>query len=193
MNCSAMLLHVQFTYEVYGCVLTAQSMLQVVHTCRYNGIAKSGSASRQVPISMDAWVYLHKQVPCEQTCLDVQMLPLFLTLSDWKKDRIIHLPVESVLTLPDHGGLTRDRCPVSKQLCVYLVVGWGQSATPTLPYLLWNERNAHVGRALILFLFIKWAWLHSVTGNVQLWSGQSSTGCSSAQVSAEFTISSLIS
>lgn len=92
-----------------------------VHTRRYNSIAKSASASRQAPISMDAWVYLHKQAPCEQICLDVQILPLFPTLSNWRKDRIIHLPVESVLSLPSHGG---DRCQwESSCVCTCLLAG----------------------------------------------------------------------
>lgn len=111
-------------------------------------------------------------------CLDIQILCLFAVLSNWKKDRIIHLPVKSALSLPSHGGLTGDLCPVSKQLPVYLAAGRGQSSTPALPCLPWNEKNAHAGRALILFLLIEWAWLHSVTEDVQLWSGQSSTGYS---------------
>lgn len=45
-----------------------------------------------------------------------------------------------------------------------------------------------VGRALILLLFA-----YTVTGDIQLWSVQSTTGCSSAQVSAKFNVSRLIS
>lgn len=73
MDCSALLLHVQFTYEEYGCVLTAKSVFEDVHMCSHN-IIKSRSVSQQPPISVDAWVYLHTHAPCEQTCLDVQIL-----------------------------------------------------------------------------------------------------------------------
>lgn len=80
MNCSVLLLHVQFTYEEHGCVLTAESVLADVHMCSYN-IIKSRSASKQLPLSVDVWIYLYTHGPCEQTCLDVQILPLFPPLT----------------------------------------------------------------------------------------------------------------
>lgn len=80
MNCSVLLLHVQFMYEEYGCVLTAKSVLADVQICSYS-IIKSRSVPQQPSISMDAWVYLYTHAPCEQTCLDIQILALFPPLT----------------------------------------------------------------------------------------------------------------
>lgn len=55
-----------------------------LHMCSYNNIIKSGSASRQPPISVDAWVYLYTHAPCEPMCLDIQILPLFPPLTGKK-------------------------------------------------------------------------------------------------------------
>lgn len=49
----------------------------------------------------------------------------FISSTNWKKDRIIHLPVGSVLDLLKYGVLTEGRSTVSRQLCRYLAVGWG--------------------------------------------------------------------
>lgn len=119
MNCSVLLLHVQFTYEEYGCVLTAK-MLADVHMCSCN-IIKSRSASKQLPISMDAWVYLYTHALSEQTCLDITDTP-FISSTNWKKDRIIHLPVGSALGLPKYGMLTEGRL-AGTCVCMRLLPG----------------------------------------------------------------------
>lgn len=128
MNCSALLLHVQFTYEVCGCVLTASGTLHM-HTYRYSSAAKSRSASGRTPITVDAWIYLHNQTPCEQHAWTYRYSLYLLCSLTGKKDRIIHLPVKSSLRLPSHV------CPASKQQCVYLTASRGQSTTPVLPCL----------------------------------------------------------